>query len=254
MDKKRQAIFWERAAGMKPDPQKKRDSLAYIESVIEGKRIHNMPSFGELIQIQLQYISPVFWLLQGGLLLILLLFQHHMAKLEAELSDYLWWSSIVAAWMGVLANSVVSRHFSHGMAELEQSCYINLSQMWTIRMILTIGVDICILTVFSGGVAMCTNTFFGRVAVYLLVPFVLSNSCCLLAVSALRGGRGRYMLMVLAVLTGLIALAPSTSPEIYRAAYLWVWLCMLFLGIVVLAGQMKNCYGRMIRGEMICWN
>lgn len=254
MVRKRQEKIWERAAGMKPDPQKKKKSLACIEEVIADKKIHNIPSPAELIHIQLQYISPVFWLLQGGMLLLLLLLLYQMARMGVELADYLWWSSIVAAWMGILANGAVGRYFLHGMAELEQSCCINLSQMWTIRMILTIGVDICILTLFSGGVAMCTNTFFGRIAVYLLVPFVLSNICCLLAVSALRGGRSRYTLMVLAVLAGLTAAAPSLFPEIYGTAYLWVWLCMLVLGIIVFAAQIKNCYGRMIRGEMICWN
>ena len=167
------------ASELNPDPLKKKESLILIQEHICTKKIRNTPSLSELIWIQVQYITPVFWTLQGGLLFLLILLLYRMPGQSAELTDYLWWSSIAAAWMGVMSNGVLGRHFSSRMAELEQSCYINLSQMWTIRMILTTGVDICILTVFSGGIAARTDTFFGRIAMYLLVPFMLSNVCCL---------------------------------------------------------------------------
>lgn len=38
MVRKRQEKIWERAAGMKPDPQKKKKSLACIEEVIAEDR------------------------------------------------------------------------------------------------------------------------------------------------------------------------------------------------------------------------
>jgi len=249
-----QEKMWKTARELKPDPHKKRAAFMNIQDAIESKKIRNTPSFSELIQIQLQYISPVFWILQGGLLFFLILFLHRLPKQGAELEDYLWWSSILAAWMGVLSHGVLGKHFSYRMAELEQSCYINLTQMWTIRMILTTGVDIGILTVFSGGVASRTDIFFGRIAVYLLVPFVLSNVCCLLMISALRGSRGKFVMAVLAVLTALLAMSPSIIPEIYTAVYLWVWFCLLFFGAVIFAGQLRSCYGRMTRGDLICWN
>ncbi len=246
--------IWKEALDLKPDPPEKQITLLTIRHAIEAKRIRNTPSPGELIQIQLQYITPSFWALQGGLLLLLILLLYRLPGQNAELTDYLWWSSIAAAWMGVLSNGVLGRHFSCRMAELEQSCYMNLSQMWTIRMTLTTGVDIGILTVFSGGIAARTETFFGRIAMYLLVPFLLSNVCCLLMISALRSGRRKYILAALAVITALLAVSPCVATEAYTTAYLWVWFCLLVLGAAVFAGQIRSCYGRMTRGEMICWN
>lgn len=249
-----QAAIRQMAAGLEPDPHKKNHSLTCIQEAIEAKKIHNVPSSGQLFGIQLQYIPPLFWMIQGGLLLLLLLFLYKFTGQRTELTDYLWWGSVIAAWMGVLSQGLLGKHFSHGMAELEQSCYINLSQMWAIRMILTTGVDIVILTVFSGGIALRTETFVGRIAVYLLTPFVLSNICCLSAVSVLRGSREKYALAVLAVVTALLAVSPSVFPEMYKAAWLWVWFCMLLLETVIFAGQIRRCYNRMVRGEMICWN
>ncbi|MCM1063253.1 MAG: hypothetical protein NC420_02085 [Eubacterium sp.] len=246
--------IWETAQELKPDPHKKQISLLEIQNAIESKKICNIPTFGELIQIQLQYISPAFWALQGGLLALMALFLHRLPEQGAELKDYLWWSSIAAAWMGVLSHGALGKPFSSRMAELEQSCYINLSQMWTIKMLLTTGVDIVFLTALSGGVAVRTDTFFGRIAVYLLVPFVLSNICCLSLIGALRGGRGKYTMAVLAVLTALSAMSPMVFPDMYAAAYLWVWFCLLASGAAVFAGQIRSCYGRMMRGELICLN
>ena len=247
-------IVWQTASELKPDSHKKKESLILIQNCINAKKIRNTPSPGELLWIQVQYISPVFWVCQGGLLSLLILILYRLPEQGMELTDYLWWSSIAAAWMGVLSNGVLGKHFSSRMAELEQSCYINLSQMWTIRMILATGVDIGILTVFSGGIAARTDTFFGRIAIYLLVPFMLSNICCLLMISALRGGRGKYTLGALAVIMALLAMSPSVFPKVYTTAYLWVWFCLLILGAAVFAGQIRSCYSRMTRGEMICWN
>ena len=246
--------IWQTASELKPDPHRKKESLILIQSCINAKKIRNTPSLSELVWIQLQYITPVFWVCQGGLLLLLILFLYRLRGQRAELTDYLWWSSVAAAWMGVFSNGTLGRHFSNRMAELEQSCYINLSQMWTIRMILTSGVDICILTVFSGGIAARTDTFFGRIAMYLLVPFMLSNICCLLMISALRGSRGKYTLAALAVIMALLAMSPAVFPEAYTTAYLWVWFCLLVLGVAIFVGQIRSCYSRMTRGEMICWN
>lgn len=249
-----QGKIWEIAMDLKPDLQKKQISLLTVQDAIATKKIKNTPSPGELVQIQLQYITPAFWALQGGLLFLLVLLLYQLPGQGAELADYLWWSSIAAAWMGVLSNGVLGRHFSYGTAELEQSCYMNLSQMWMIRMILTTGVDIGILTVLSGRIAARTDTFFGRIAMYLLVPFLLSNVCCLLLTGALRGGRRKYTMAALAVVMALLAVSPAIVAEAYTTAYLWVWFCLLVSGAAVFAGQIRSCYGRMTRGEMICWN
>lgn len=249
-----QERIWKMASELRPDAHKKKESLILIQDYICARKIRSTPSFCGLLEIQLQYIPPAFWVLQGGLLCLLILLLYRMPGQATELTDYLWWSSMIAAWMGVLSNGALARHFSNRMAELEQSCYINLAQMWTIRMVLITGVDIGILTVFSGGIAARTDTFFGRIAMYLLVPFLLSNVCCLLLISSLRGSRGKFTLAAVAVMAALLAISPSVFAKAYTAAYLWVWLCVLVLGAAVFAGQIRNCYGRMTRGEMICLN
>lgn len=247
-------ILTKNLPGLKPDRVKREKAFVLIHEAVEKKELRHTSSFGELIVIQLQYITPLLWVLQGGLVLFSALTLQRMSGRVAELNEYLWWSSIVAACLGALSCGSVAHHISHGMAELEQSCYINLTQLWTIRMILTAGVDICVLAAFSGGIAIDTQTSFGRIAVYLLVPFVLSGFCCLLLVGVVRGGRRRYGQLVLAGITAFLAATPSMLPQAYSVNYLWVWSALLAGGVIILAGQLRSCYHKIARGEILCWS
>lgn len=237
-----------------PDARKKQETLLTIDKAIEKKSFRYTPSPLELFYIQLQYISPAFWCIQGAFLLAMILLLGNTGGERGELSSCLWWASLIAAWMGLAGCGELGRHLTRGMAELEQSCYVNLPQMWTMRMILSGGVDILLLGICGGGIARNTQAPLGQVCVYLLVPFVLSNLCCLSVLTALRGGRGRYGQTVLAVLTAMLALAPSIEPAAYKAEHLWVWVALLLVGTGFLVRQLRQCYRRIMEGEILCRN
>ena len=114
--------FWDIAVDLDPDKSRKKESLFFLQDAVREKKLRYTPSFTELMRIQLQYITPLFWLVQGGILLFMILFFCRLSARDAELKEYLWWSSIAAAWMGVLSHGTYLSHFSHGMTELEQSC------------------------------------------------------------------------------------------------------------------------------------
>lgn len=247
------AIF-ERARKLEPDLQRKQAALAEVERAAERKKLRYRPSLPELFRIQLQYLLPGFWVTQG-IFLLAVFFPVNLLRPEGGgLENYLWWGSLIAAWMGVAVCGEFHRHLARGMGEIEQSCYINFLQMWTIRMILTGGVDILLLGFCCAGIVRKTGALPERVSIYLLVPFVLSNLCCFAVTTMCRGGRGRYWLTVLAVLTGILAILPSVEPVLYEAEHLWMWIILLFFGIVLWLGQLKQCYGKIVRGEIICWN
>ena len=96
----------------------------------------------------------------------------------------------------------------------------------------------------------------GMAVVYVLVPFVLSNVAVLLLFTALRGGRGRYGLLVTALAAGLLAAVPglASGGEAYGTARLWAWTAALFAGTGLYLWQLKVMYGKIRRGETICWN
>ena len=238
-----------------PDPERRKQSLAEIRQNISKKTFCRTPFPGELLAVQIQYLSAGFWILQGIFIVAMILFVERASGGKRELADYLQWTSVIAAWMGVAGCSQLSRHFSRGMAELEQSCYFNLSQVWTIRMAFSGLVDIGVLTLCGGRIAERAKAPFGAVCVYILVPFVLANVCCLFFFTALRGGRSRYVQLAMAFVTGTLAAVPAATPgEAYAGARLWKWWAVLAAGAVFYLWQLRCIYRKIRRGEMVCWN
>lgn len=250
----KKGALWEEAGLLMPDTVEKEQSMKAIRQEIEKKKFRCSPSFAELFAIEMQYISPFLWLLQGGLVAGLLLFVCCFGTKNDTLAEDMLWASVVAAWMGVAACSDLGRGISEGMAELEQSCYFNLPQLWTMKMIITGTVDILLLMVCGGKIAEITVSPFVQVCVYLLVPFVLSNVCCLLLFSFIRGGKGRYGQLVMAFLTGIMAMFPSATPSWYQMEYLWIWMSVLLAGGALFWWQSRKLYGKIVRGELLCWN
>ena len=239
---------------LSPDPERKNRSMDVLRQAVSEKRLLYKPTPLNLLGIQLQYISSGFWVLQGGLLLAVVLLLWRTSSIQGELADYLWWGSVAAAWMGMLVCGDLGWHLSRGMAELEQSCYFNLPQMWTIKMILTSGADILILGLCCGGIAYNTDTPVWQVSVYLLVPFVLSNLCCLLFLTLLRGKKGHGGQLALAIVIAMAASGPSLTVWSYTWNFLWTWVMTLAVGSALLARQLRQCYKKISRGEILCWN
>lgn len=247
-------ILWEYGRKTAPDAWRKKEAFEALEAAAKRKTICYRPSFFELFGIQLQYISPMFWVIQGAFLVAVALLLERTNRTGGELCSYLWWGSLTAAWMGAAVCGELGRHFSRGMAELEQSCYFNLPQMWTMRMILSGSVDIVLLGVCSGGIARSVRAPLGQVCVYLLAPFVLSNLCCLWAVTAFRGGRSRYGSLFMAFMTALLAVTPFLWSEAYEAKYFGGWVVSLLIGTGLWIKQLRQCYRKIARGEILCWS
>lgn len=237
-----------------PDAQRKKETFEVLEAAAKRKTICYKPSFFELFGIQLQYISPMFWVIQGAFLAAVALLLERTNRAGGGLCHYLWWGSLTAAWMGAAVCGELGRHLSRGMAELEQSCYFNLPQMWTMRMILSGSVDIVLLGVCSVGIARSVRAPLGQVCVYLLAPFVLSNLCCLWAVTVFRGSRSRYGRLIMAFLMALLAVTPSLGPEAYEAEHFGVWVAALFFGTGLWIKQLRQCYRKIAGGEILCWS
>lgn len=246
--------FWREAGRIVPDRGKREAAMEEIASAIREKDMGYKPPLWELLWTELRYISLYFWIAQGVIAAAVYALIRITAAGSGGLPECLRWGSVAAALMGMLICGGLGKHFSSGMAELEQSCYLNLPQMWTMRMALTGSVDILLILLFSGEIARSTQAVYGQICVYLLVPFVLSNICCMLLVLYVRGCRGRYGQLVTALLSGSVAALPPTVPCAYELQYLWIWGLAMVSGIGILVWQMRLTYRKFARGEVLCWN
>lgn len=239
---------------MLPEADRKREAMEAIGREIRAKKITYSPSAARLFLIQLQYIPFAFWLSQGAVLVSVAFLLCRTTLRQGGVMDYLWWGSVAAAWMGLMACGGLNRHLVRGMVELEQSCYINMLQLWTMRMILSGCMDMIILCVCSGVIAWYTRMWLVRILLYLLVPFVLSNACYLIFLTWARGRRMQFPQIIIGAVSGVMALAPRLFAGIYSPDCLWVWMILLTGGVYLWVERLRCCRRKITRGEMLCWN
>lgn len=163
----------------------------------------------------------------------------------------------LSVWMALGSLILVqelSGHFSTHMAELEQSCYLNLSQLWLMRMISISGLDVLVVLIWGGVRSQAYGYGWFSFAVYVLTPFFAANALMLFVMSLARG-KNTISAMAAAFLAGAGFVLQMGLPGIYEKAWLPVWMICLAAAAGICARQIgflcKNLEGR---GEELCWN
>ena len=112
------------------DESRKREGLAEIRQQVMSKRVRFYPSFFQSIWNQMRYQPWSHWVLEGGLLLLCMLFIFYLqGKNRADEHEMLAAASVFFVFAGNIVLSSTARLFSWHMAELEQTLYLNLKQM-----------------------------------------------------------------------------------------------------------------------------
>lgn len=245
--------FAECAERMKPDPAKKEQTLYRISQAGHISRMRYCPKIPEIIKMQFSCAPGGVWGLQLLFFALLpmgeRLLQNHF-KLEG-------WQIFPAlsVWMAVgsvILISELGRHFSCHMAELEQTCYLNLSQLWLLRACCISGIDAAVVIAFCGCRANTYGFGWFPFAVYVLTPFFAANVILLLLFTA--GRRESRAIRFWAVLLAAGGFWVQMECRwIYDAGWLPVWLFLL-TAMIALWGMELHMFCRKMEGEGLCLN
>lgn len=239
---------------LQPEPERRRMALGRIREAALDKKYYRDPSFPEILWGQLRYISPVFWLLQGLVLIAAGMLFKELTLQEVSGTDYMAWFSMITVWFSLLGVWELGRHLSGRMAELEQSCYINLSQLWAVKLCLFGAVDFLLIIGCCMLISGRMEQSFLRICIYLLVPYELAGVGALQLLSDVRKGNGRYLQIAAGIFLGILAMLPASIPRAYDLKYLWVWFLLLLAGGVLFVRAVIGIYGKIEKGEILCWN
>lgn len=237
------------------DQARKSAALRQISRAVEEKRITAGPNYLHVLLGQISYISTEFWIGHGiSVLMAAVLFV--LPGKGGEKADLMMaWASVLAAVIGFAGVWEINRNLVFHMAELEQGCYLNLGQIWGIKMVVSGCIDICILTGLIAGLAVETRYNVFALSMYLLVPFVFSNACYLFLLYVGRNPRRKWLQASLAVFMGVAAVMLTEFPKVYRAVYLPVWAAAFAVGLILLGTEIYFVLHRSLRGgEKLCWN
>lgn len=254
------------------DETRKKEALAEISLAVRKKKIRYYPSFASCMLEQMRYQTWQSRLIQGGILFLALMLCLVLRKEQTDDTTSIVLCSVFLAVASNLCLCTVGRLFSRNMAELEQTLYFNLKQMVCIQMLQAGLVDILILILL---VAVCGGQNMagaGACLLYLLVPFLWSNTVYLHMLTFLRGrGRGRNRARGLGrsprggmetgqdgigtgVICGIAAVFPVFFEDAYASAYLPVWGLAALAGIAVLILEILRLLGKIEGGEGLCLN
>lgn len=236
------------------DKDRRSMAMKNIAQGIERKTVLYKPARLEILRIQLQYISRFYWLCQGIFVLCMAFVLYRMDRQTEDIRDYIVYASMGAALLGVMGIAELGRHAAYHMAEIEQTCYLNLKQIWILKMLIFGGIDMCVISALIYFVSVRTKYSLFALTMYLLVPFVVSNAGYLIIFSAGRSQGKKYIQITAAAVLTAAAMIPGSYPKAYTEGYLWVWILTLAVSLVVLAGEMVAIAGRMEGGKTICWN
>lgn len=243
----------ENAERIEIDEERKRKSLAYIAWESGQKEICHQPDWREVVSVQLLGVPVSAWLLQAVFFLLAPVTETVLRRKGLvhgyEIFPAL---SVCMATGSLVFVHELSRHFSCKMAELEQSCYLNLSQLWLLRVLCISGAD----ALFAIGLSVQRAGHYGfgifAFAVYVLTPFFLTNAM-LLAFISLGRNCGRAGQLALAVLAALGLAIECLCGWIYERVWLPMWVALLAAALCLCAGQVQKIKKEM-EGENVCWN
>lgn len=235
------------------DERKKSRSLLAIHQEAASKRIRHVPSFAEHIWNELRFQSWKHWFLQGGVLLAALCLALFLRKQQATDIESLAACSVLFVFAGNIVLSSIGRLFSWHMAELEQTLYLSLKQMVSIRMLEAGILDLMILAVFLRIMGGGHTMDMGSILLYLLVPFLWSDTLYLHMLVCFRN-TSSFRSLAFGVLCGMMTLFPLMWESVYEPEWRRAWFVFAAVGFVLLAAEIIHIFGKIERGDSICLN
>lgn len=239
---------------IKIDEKKKAETMNILQKEILEKQIGILNSRKLIIRGQIRYMDKSVIVIHTLLCMILFAAGVIMSGQEASKEDMILFSMMLSGVMGIVSIVQTSRIFSSGIAELSESCYFNIKQIVALHMVLSgiINLTFLLLSIFFVGIRWKMNLL--QTGLYLFVPFVMTQCCCLRALLTEAGRKNTYLLVIVGIFSIIFYLMIASIPELYRITALAVWCIAFIVGLLLLGIQVKTLFKGMERGDMICMN
>ncbi len=239
-----------------PEKERKQKNLELLYQERKRLRLAPRQSYGKRVLNQAAYLSPLAWVIQGGIVLLI------GWSLRPEAAGDQRFPLLLAACaplLGMVGITEILRSYQENVWELEQACRYNLRQLMGMRLLIFGIVDTWIaLLVLLGGIraGICLE----ELLVFFLIPQLLSDCVYLRLMSLFRRRFQGIGLLGMAVAVTFLWLwiaewmATATSLGFLQPAVWRAWIYAVSLGS---AGLLVLCCVKFLRGvdkEEERWN
>ncbi len=250
-DKRLKKLFREQESGF--DMDKWQERMPDIATAIWEKQIVHRPGKADIFWTQLCYIEKSYWMAQFLILtftVTIFAVYNGGDNLWLNLRTLLALISCVAAFVGMGGILGLNRMFSYHMEELMSTFYFNIGQMASMRLVVYSAVDLLFLAAVIAGVTLGTRISVLIAAVYLLVPFLLSNLCYFTVFTLVKGKAKGAAFAASAVFSSIIGAAVSGIPARYIYDEMMTIVTILFIAVLTLLAEIKYVL-RSLRQEAV---
>lgn len=244
------------------DEKRKEETLSFLQEEIAKKQVRVLNDRKEILFQQFRYMDKFMILIHAAFcivpafLMAILHWSMGFGRFEMELGegDIILIFTIVSGILGIVSIMEISRIFFSGIAELSESCYFNVRQMVAFQMLLSgiMNLTVLFIGIFFVGIRWKMELL--RIGLYVLVPFVIAECCCLMVVLSEAGRRNSYFLVMVGAFVIVFYCILASSPELYRVTALAVWGAALMAGLLLLGVQIRLLFRGIEKGEILCTN
>ncbi|MCH5256618.1 MAG: hypothetical protein J1D87_04960 [Lachnospiraceae bacterium] len=254
MEKNLYKIFNNADQSLQIDEKRKNDTLLFLQKKVNEKQIRLINNKKQILWNQLRYMDKSVFMLHILIFVIMLPVMTFMKQNGNEIKDIIITNVILSGLMGTFSIIEISRVFFSGIAELSESCYFNVRQIVAFYMFISGVINITLLSIGIIFVSYSWKIELLRIGLYILVPFVFTECCCLGVLLTEAGRKNSYLLVIAGIFVIVFHLILSSSLELYNAAALFIWLISFTAGLIILVLQIKILFSGIKEGEIICMN
>ncbi len=247
-------LFRDTDSIIKVDEKRKEETIMILQKYIAEKQISVISSRKRILINQFRYMDKSMIYVHLIFCVVLLLIAAVMKHYGAEEKDIILYSLFLSGVLGIVSVVGIGRIFGTGIAELSESCYFNVRQIVALHMLISGIINLTVLFIGIVFVGIQWQISLLRLGLYILVPFVTAQSCCLKVLLTEAGRKNSYLLIMVGVFLVMFYMIIGSIPEVYKVTAYAVWAVVPIVGLMLMGVQIKALLRGIDKGEIICMN
>lgn len=239
---------------IKIDEKRKADTMLVLRKSIAEKQTGIISSRKRIIVNQFRYMDKSMIFAHVLLCAALLLVAAVMKWRGAEADDIVLFSILMSGVLGIASVVGISRIFFQGIAELGESCYFNVRQIVALYMLVSGVINLTVLSFGILFVGLQWKISLLRIGLYIMVPFVAAQGCCLKVLLTEAGRKNTYLLLMTGIFLVIFFIIMASVPNVYMVTAYAAWAAAFIAGVLLLGVQIRALFRGIEKGEIICMN
>ena len=254
IDKELYDRFHNTADSLVIDEERKKETLLFLQKQITDKPIGILSSRIHIFLNQIRYMDKSTTWVHSAICIVLLLIMMFFSRYGVEKENIILISMILSGILGVVTIAEVSRIFFSGIAELSESCYFNVKQIVAFQMLISGIINLTVLFIGILFVGSRWQIHLLQIGLYLLVPFVMAQCCCLRVLLTEAGRRSSFLLVMVGAFLVVFYMILASIPSLYLVASLTLWGIAFLIGLLLMGMQIKALFQGIEKGDILCMN